>query len=670
MKRDLRFTYYLFGITLAGFLLRINHTWSESITADEVSALLRLQFDTFSEMLQNGVKPDGHPAFTQVLLWFWIKLFGDSEFAIRLPFVIMGSASVWFGAQAARRWFGAGSGLATASALAFLQFPIMYSQLARPYAPGLFFTMLAAYFVARFSEERKANWKHVAGFAIAGAGAAYSHYFSLYTTLLLGVGGLFLASKENRKLYTVSAAAAVLLFLPHITFTLSQLSIGGVGGPGGWLGAPTSTFYGAHFFYLFNSSVGLIILVLTLAAIGLIFNFRRTGKRQVVMLLLWLIPMLTGYFYSIYVNPVLQHSVLLFSFPFLIMLLFSWLPYDENSKWSYSYVFVLMIPLLLYITIHKPFRLTDHFGRLKEIVETYINVEEEYGRSKVDVLFNVDANYFVDYYLNRYQHNPDTYWYCMFHTGRNDELQQLLSLVNSSNADYFVYGWSTRESYPAAEDIIRDKFPCLIEKKEWFNSAVYVFKRNNQCTEYNSSTIFGSRISYAGLTYAQHEDSTFHWPTACKEVHDSIPAHVSLVWSWLENNPGNHFMILDSTCQFGPMIQLNVENVLVNPDNEIGFSARIKLTQPASEVVAVVEFYRGSERLLWTGGSSNQQLDSSSRDWQNLYFVQRPPVELLKTDSIRAYLFTPNLSTIHVESMRFFTREGHRGIYGNRPDYQ
>lgn len=653
MKRDLRFNYYLCGITLAGFLLRINHTWSESITADEVSALLRLRFDSFSEMLQNGVKPDGHPAFTQVLLWFWTKLFGDSEFAVRLPFVLMGTASIWFGAQAARKWFGAASGLATAAALAFLQFPIMYSQLARPYAPGLFFTMLAAYFVARFSEERKANWKEVAGFAIAGAGAAYSHYFSLYTTLLLGVAGLFLVTKENRKLYFAAAISAVLLFLPHVSFTLSQLSIGGVGGPGGWLGPPKSDFVGIHFFYIFNSSLGLMIVVLFFAAVGLFFNFRRTGKRQIAMLMLWLIPMLTGYFYSIHVNPVLQHSVLLFSFPFLIMLLFSWLPYDENSTWSFRYSIVMMIPILWYITAQKPFRLTDHFGRLKEIVETYINAEEKYGRSKVDVLFNVDANYFVDYYLNRYQHNPDTYWYCMFHTERNDELQQLRSLVQSSNADYFVYGWSTRESYPAAEDIIRDKFPCLIEKHEWFNSAVYVYGASELCDPAIPQWKFMAGFGKPG-------DITDKWRLI---TNTDYPIEVVEGSSLLAQK-------LDSSHQFGPVIAVRVGDVISNSDNILACHANIKLHESDAEVVWVMEFIRDGKQLLWTGHSSTKQLDSSSREWQRFYFVQRPPIELLPSDSIHAYIFSPNLSEIGFGNLRFVTREGHRGIYGNRPDYQ
>ncbi|MFM2016808.1 MAG: hypothetical protein RL007_464 [Bacteroidota bacterium] len=668
MKRDLRFNYYLCGITLAGFLLRINHTWSESITADEVSALLRLQFDSFSEMLQNGVKPDGHPAFTQVLLWFWIKIFGDSEFAVRLPFVLMGTASIWFGAQAARKWFGAASGLATAAALAFLQFPIMYSQLARPYAPGLFFTMLAAYFVARFSEERKASWKHVAGFAIAGAGAAYSHYFSLYTTLLLGVAGLFLVTKVNRKLYLFSAVGAVMIFLPHITFTLSQLAIGGVGGPGGWLGPPTSDFFGAHFFYVFNSSLGLMIVVLFFAVVGLFFNFRRTGKRQIAMFFLWVIPLLTGYFYSIYVNPVLQHSVLLFSFPFLIMLFFSWLPYDENSIWSYRFAIVMMIPMLWYITAHKPFRLTDHFGRLKEIVEVYERTESEFGNEKVDVMFNVDDPYFIDYYRKRKRKiNVADDHYLRFD---GKELLQLREAVQNSTADYFVYGWSTRESYPAAEDIIREKFPCLIEEHEWFNSAVYVFAKLADESEDNDF-----RLSVVGnyeCIFSKGDTGLYKWPEPCRKVYysDSILNNTELLFSFLMQNNSNCFMQLDSSCQFGPVLKVCVSDGIVNPDNLIGLSAAIQLENPESEVIAVVEYYREGERLLWTGGSSKHQLDSSDRGWQNLYFVQRPAVELLKTDSIHAYLYTPNLTPVRVHNVRFFTRDGHRGIYGNRPDYQ
>lgn len=123
---DRKFLYLLGGITLVGFFLRLRGLGSESITADEASALLRLNFSSFSEMIEGGVRPDGHPAFTQVLLWFWTKWFGWSEFAVRIPFAIFGTAGIWLSGIIAKKWFSNTSGLATAIGIAFLQFPLMY----------------------------------------------------------------------------------------------------------------------------------------------------------------------------------------------------------------------------------------------------------------------------------------------------------------------------------------------------------------------------------------------------------------------------------------------------------------------------------------------------------------------------------------------------------------
>ncbi len=665
-----KFLFYLSGITLAGLLLRLNHLGTESITADEVSALLRLQFNSFGEMLNGGVKPDGHPAFTQVLLWFWIKCFGNSEFAIRIPFVLMGTASIWLAGITTRRWFGIGAALAVAGSLAFLQFTIMYSQLARPYAPGLFYTMLAAYFVSRFSQEEKVKWAHIIGFGLAGAGAAYSHYFSLLTTLLLGIGGIFLATKINRTNYFVACGAAVLLFIPHISFTISQMEIGGIGGPGGWLGIPTPEFFKDHLFFVFNESRGLVILVFAVAIACFIFNKRRLDKKQIIVCLLWLFPMLIGYFYSVYKNPVLQNSTLLFSFPFLLMFIFSWFPYDAISKWSYRFALLLIIPMVWYITVHKPFRLTNHFGRLDGLVEVFFAAEEKYGRSNVDVMFNVDDPYFVLYYLNQKpMYAIDDYWYTLFHTYKHDELLQLKSDVASSNAEYYVYGWSTRESSPASLDIIAEKFPCLVEKHEWFNSAVYVFAKNKTPWYNWKNSKHSSWFDYANVSHGFLSNAAGSWSDGNPySQYDILDCNDSLMPVYEKMKV--HYFILDSLHQYGPLFSTRVGSVISGPDNEIAFQSRLRLKNTNSEAVLVVEFIRNGKQILWTGMSTKTQIDSSSREWQHIYFVQRPPVPLLPTDSIKAYIFTPNMLPVDINAMEFSTREGHRGIYGNRPDYE
>lgn len=646
MRSNPKFVYYLTGITLAGFLLRINHTWSESITADEVSALLRLKFNTFAAMIERGVRPDGHPAFTQVLLWFWIKIFGDSEFSVRLPSVLMGTASIWFAGMAARRWFGTGTALAVAASLAFLQLPIMYSQLARPYAPGLFFTMLAASYTSRFSLDEKVKWKHVLGFMVAAAGAAYSHYFSLLTTLLLGVFGTWLSSKTNQFKYLLACAGALLLFLPHLKITLSQLAIGGIGGPGGWLAPPTPDFFLSHLIVIFDSSRGMSLTILCVMLACVILNHRRPDKRQVATFLLWLAPMLIGYVYSVYRNPVLQHSVLLFSFPFLLMFLFSWFPNDDEARPQYVFSNVLIIVLASYITWYKPFRLTDNFGRLKELVDVYY----QHADKSVTVIYNVDDPYFINYYTesSRLKLKQVPRFTFLKHDDAHSEMSQLRDRVMHAQGDYFIYGWSTRESSPAALDIIAQEYPCLVEKHEWFNSAVYVFARSavrdpDSCS-YHSTILF---YSYMNI---HPGDTTQSWKSSCGITGDQFK--------------------LDSTCQFGPMLRARVGDVLSNPDNEIVMHASVFTPKLRTSCVMVVEFIRDGKSLLWTGMDTKSQIDTTRVGWQVAYFGQRPPIRLLKSDSIHAYLFTPSLQEVQVRNLTFMTRLGHRGVYGPRPDFE
>lgn len=636
------------GLVLAGLILRLNNIGSESFTADEVSALVRLQFDSFVDMIEKGVRPDGHPAFTQVLLWFWIKLFGDSEFSVRLPFVLMGSASIWFAGIAARRWFGVGTALAVATSIAFLQLPLMYSQLARPYAPGIFFTMMAACFASRFTSDEKVKWTHVAGFAIAAAGAAYSHYFSLFTTLLLGIAGVFLTAKVNQVKYLVACLGALLLFLPHIGISLSQIEHGGIGGPEGWLGPPTPDFFWSHILVMFDSSRGMTYLVLFIGLVCVVFNKRRPDKKQIAALLIWLIPMITGYLYSLYENPVLQHSVLLFSFPFFLMFFFSWFPNDEESRSPWIFANALIIIFASYITWYKPFQLTDHFGRLREIVEVYYSAKEKYGAERVNAAFNVDDPYFVNYYAKHHAVDGQVpRLYTLMHEAKKSELAQLRYAVMHASGDYFVYGWSTRESSPAALDIIAETYPCLVEKHEWFNSAVYVFAKN--------------RVS--------PEDCPYHSTILCYSYMNTRASDtLSNLWSPACNQYGDRFT-LDSSCQFGPILRARVGDVTFNPDNEIILHASLFTPQLGTEAVFVVEFIREGKQLLWTGMNTSTQLEASDPGWQTAYFGQRPPIRLLPSDSIHAYIYSPDLKTIELRNVAFITRVGHRGIYGPRPDY-
>ena len=66
-------------IIVIASVLRIYNYADWSLSNDELSAMARLQFPSFNEMIEKGVRlNDMHPIGVQSFLWFWTHLVGTS----------------------------------------------------------------------------------------------------------------------------------------------------------------------------------------------------------------------------------------------------------------------------------------------------------------------------------------------------------------------------------------------------------------------------------------------------------------------------------------------------------------------------------------------------------------------------------------------------------------
>ena len=305
-------------VTLIGAILRLAEI-SAPLTHDELSAIIRVRFDNIAELIQEGVKSsDTHPAGVQLFLWLWCKVFGTSAIAVRIPFVLMGIGCIPLTYNIARRWYGTDSALLAAIVVAFSQYTVYYSMLARPYIAGLFFLLLMLHFWTGICVEHKYTVGRLAGYALTAACCAYTQYFCTLTALLVGLAGLFFVERGKVWRYILASVCAMLLFLPHLGITLYQLFE--MQGVGGWLGAPHANFFWYYLRYLTHHSYVMLAIFIVYAA--LMFSkqsLRRNKKLMTVSFMLFLIPLVAGYAYSRVVNPVLQYSVLLFSYPFLLL---------------------------------------------------------------------------------------------------------------------------------------------------------------------------------------------------------------------------------------------------------------------------------------------------------------------------------------------------------------
>ncbi len=309
--------HWLISLTLlVGATLRFWRFWSIPYSHDELSALNRTWFASFSELIEGAVRSDGHPAGTQILLWFQ-SMISFEEGWIKLPFLIAGVWSIWLVYLVGKRLFSESSGILAAVLIATLQYPITFSQWARPYVLGLWVVLMLTYVLLRFREAEGRGVKYIVLFAVLAAGAGYIHYFALLQAILLAIGFIPLLDSKKWPMLALGGLLSFLLWAPHLGITIHHLSQGGIGD---WLQPPGPNYWMECLAYAFQFSWWPVVIlgIASLAMLAQVQIWVRSYVRW-MLLALAILPFVIAYFYSIEINPLLHQSVLIFSFPFLLL---------------------------------------------------------------------------------------------------------------------------------------------------------------------------------------------------------------------------------------------------------------------------------------------------------------------------------------------------------------
>lgn len=364
----------LLVIAVAGFV-RFWDLFDLPLTNDETSALMRLDVGSVSELLSTVVWNDGHPMLVQVFLWFWTKWFGTSVWVVKLPFLMCGVGSVMLMVHIGMRLGAGWAGLLAAAMLATLQFPVMYSEIARPYAPGLLLALWAFYVWLRWLEVCrweavgiKEAYKPLILLAISGYLGASNHYFNGLILALLLVSGLVILPRNRWMRYLWPWWLMAALYVHQLGIFWHHLQVGSPG----WLQAPTWKTLVKHVMYSVGYSFWPVLLWLGFVGYAVITKkwtlsggaadgevaigeeagegaSHRMNKQVFVVWGLYLLPLLIAFVYSVYRAPVFQDSVLLFSFGFGLLGFAMWVDRKVLSIKLKSGLVILTLVVNLYV---------------------------------------------------------------------------------------------------------------------------------------------------------------------------------------------------------------------------------------------------------------------------------------------------------------------------------
>lgn len=325
----------IFILIIALFLRLVN--LNQSLWLDEAVQAITAQKSL--SFIAEEIKGDFHPPLYHILMHFWVRIFGSSEIALRLPSVLFGVGTVLIVYLIAReigdkgsvirdqlsviRDQGSGVGrnekgihrslvtgrrspvvshqslitchrslfpIAAALLMATAPFHIYYSQEGRMYSLVTFFSSLSVLFFIKLIKKGQSR-SEVFLYLFLTTVALYSDYFAL---LVLLAQLIVLFTLEKKRHLLIYPFFVLLAFIPGLLILKSQLSTGVLATASlpGWGKVVSLSFFKAPVLLIvkfiigritiFDKKIyGLVSLGLILGYGGLIFNgFRTKGKES------------------------------------------------------------------------------------------------------------------------------------------------------------------------------------------------------------------------------------------------------------------------------------------------------------------------------------------------------------------------------------------------------
>ncbi|MEI6701041.1 MAG: glycosyltransferase family 39 protein, partial [Actinomycetota bacterium] len=226
------------------------------------------------QQIPGALKHDGAPPLFYVLLHFWMGLFGEGNFAVRMLPTAISALTLIATFLIVRRIWGTRIGTTTVAVLAGAPFFAYYSSECRMYALVMLESILLLGVLYSALKE-PTRWR-LGGVVAVVAAMLYTHYWSMYLLFMLALWLAWYAWRGSEKAAARKVLLAVggggVLFLPWVPFLLFQLAHTGTP----WGGAQSIAIV-VEIFGWFSDNQAALIQVKSLHAQVLLVSYLGLG---------------------------------------------------------------------------------------------------------------------------------------------------------------------------------------------------------------------------------------------------------------------------------------------------------------------------------------------------------------------------------------------------------
>lgn len=226
-------------ITLANIIMKSFFASANDLAGDEPYSVYYSQFSISSiiEILTSG----NNPPLYEILLHFWVKLFGISELAVRIPSVLFSSLTVVFIFIIGQNFFSRRVGIVASLLFTFSNYFMLYAHEARVYSLFAFLTassMCMFLYLINGNENKKV----LVGYIISNVFLLYAHYFGFFV-IAIQICFSFILFFQNKKVFKKLLLIQLIVFvfyLPLFPILIERFLISSHEGT--WLSPPNGLF--------------------------------------------------------------------------------------------------------------------------------------------------------------------------------------------------------------------------------------------------------------------------------------------------------------------------------------------------------------------------------------------------------------------------------------------
>lgn len=213
------------GACVVAMAVRLHRLGAESLWYDETVSAYLASLPPRELVAHTAL--DIHPPGYYLLLNLWTRLAGDSEYALAFLSLMAGILLVAGAHRLVRGLAGRSAANLVASLSALSAYSVWYSQEVRMYAvAALMLLGLVAVTLRLLSDDDRPRW--LAAWAVLGASALYTLYYSLFLLPVLSLAWLVHALREGERRRSAlrgwlgSHALLLLLYLPWLPTAVRQ----------------------------------------------------------------------------------------------------------------------------------------------------------------------------------------------------------------------------------------------------------------------------------------------------------------------------------------------------------------------------------------------------------------------------------------------------------------